>query len=63
MEAASVGAATPPMIEPSTAPTSAIGGTTTRNSLPQSSRRDIRSRSSFGTGGTMFGRMTPSSSR
>ena len=59
MEAASVGAAIPPMIEPSTAPTSAIGGSTTRNSLPQSSRREIRSRSSFGTGGTMFGRTTP----
>jgi hypothetical protein len=48
MEAASVGAATPAMIEPSTAPTSAIGGSTTQQ-LACEHAAEMRSRSSCGT--------------
>ncbi len=59
MLAASVGAATPPMIEPSTATTSAIGGRPTFSTLSQSSLRGIARRSSSGIGGTFSGQMMP----
>ncbi len=60
IDAASDGAATPPMIDPSTAPTSATGGATTRNIFRASSDPDTSARSSLGMAGTIFGRRTPS---
>ncbi|MNC89127.1 hypothetical protein D3C83_50260 [compost metagenome] len=59
IEAASVGAATPPMIEPSTDITSSTGGTTTLKKRVHSSRRETASRSSTGIGGTSPGRSMP----
>ena len=58
-EAASVGAATPPMIEPSTETTSSTGGTTVLITLSHSSRRGIASRSAFGIGGACCGTSRP----
>ena len=63
MAAASDGAAMPAMIEPSTATTSPIGGATTRTILPASCAPEIASRSACGIGGTMSGRIMPSSNR
>ena len=60
IEAASVGAATPPMIEPSTATTSPIGGSTTREQLASKFAAASSSRSSCGTAGTICGRTMPS---
>ncbi len=59
IDAASVGAATPPMIEPSTESTSASGGSATLNTRSHSSARGIASRSALGTGGIEFGRTMP----
>ena len=61
IEAASVGAATPPMIEPSTASTSAMGGKPTFSVFIHSSRRGRACRSASGIGGTMAGLNTPTS--
>ena len=61
MDAASVGAATPPMMEPSTAKMRKIGGRTTTNSFLISSRPDIRARSSAGIAGAISGLSQPTS--
>ena len=63
IEAASVGAATPPTMLPSTATTSSTGGTTTFHSRSHSSRRLTASRSACGSGGIHCGFHQPSSSR
>ena len=56
MEAASVGAAIPPMIEPSTAKISKTGGRTTLKILTTSSAAVTCARSSAGIAGAMSGR-------
>ena len=63
IDAASVGAAMPPTILPSTATTSMIGGTTTFQKRTHSCRRLTPSRSACGIGGISCGLNTPSSSR
>ena len=60
MAAASDGAATPAMIEPSTTTTSPIGGATTRTILPANWAPEIAARSCGGMAGTMSGRIMPS---
>ena len=59
IEAASVGAATPPMIEPSTDSTRASGGSATLNTRSHRTPRGIASRSARGSGGMAFGRTSP----
>ena len=63
MEAASVGAAMPPTIDPSTATTSMMGGTKTLKKRSHRSRRDSASRSAIGTGGMVWGLSMPITSR
>ncbi len=59
IDAASVGAAIPAMIDPRTASTSVTGGSTTFTKRSHKSRRASASRSSFGIGGTESGRIIP----
>ena len=59
MAAASVGAAMPAMIDPSTAITSPTGGAITLNSLTSSWRVEVSARSSAGTAGTISGFTMP----
>src|SRR5262245_21383361 len=59
MDAASDGAAMPAMIEPRTAPTSAIGGATTLKDLRQSSAAETAALSSLEKAGTLSGRTIP----
>ena len=59
IEAASVGAATPPMIEPSTANTSSSGGSATLKKRIQSSAARHRVALARGIGGTLSGRTMP----
>ncbi|MNC94162.1 hypothetical protein D3C83_109480 [compost metagenome] len=60
IDAASVGAAMPAMMDPSTDSTSPSGGSTTLKNLSHSSPRGIASRSAFGTAGTHSGFTKPS---
>ena len=55
IEAASVGAATPPMIEPSTATTSAAAAPRPSRSATRAARARRSARSSRGIGGTLSG--------
>ena len=59
IEAASVGAAMPAMIEPRTDITSSTGGTTTLKNRVHNSLRDTESRSACGIGGTHSGFTMP----